>query len=406
MALASWIFGSLLLIFLVAFCFIIPEPTPSQAQIMHFIMAALSGFFAYFFVGDAVLKGNIKGQKLAAGGGFALFLVMQFLVDPSELRSAAGAFFPNWVRSDARIKDAQTILQRMHLLNKEPDGVRDIATSKALREFQERHDLRPDSLLSKETVAALHQLSENSLDRFHSMQPSGSMVPSAPVEMKSLQTNSSASESSPEKRTEADIGQKPLAISIKRVATESFAELLSKTENRTGVNYVLSIFSRELASNDPNNFWFDVYEDTKSGASFVTKAGVNLVSSDNHFSARDMSSEMEIDINERGDSSLDYLMSSQHPPTTIDSESEIHWTVDPRWSLPSMRWINYPNGAAWGRVAWSGSTLSSRFFAVTIITVQHQSVMRICVSHRNPVDVPVEWMEMDLAAHFSGFNSN
>jgi hypothetical protein len=152
--LAAWIFGSLLLVFLMAVALLIPDPTHGQMSLFRFFMALLAAFFSYFFVGHIALRGRILGQSVGAGGGFALFVLVQVL-DPFAIRSAAGDYLPQAVRPDVRLKDAQEDLHRLKLLPKEPDGIRDSPTTLAIRLFQAQNSLPTDGALSPRILQAL-----------------------------------------------------------------------------------------------------------------------------------------------------------------------------------------------------------------------------------------------------------
>lgn len=77
---ASWIFGSVLLVFLMAAVFI--DIDPSKLPIIRFFMALAAAFFALFFVGGVLLKGTLNGLFISATGGFVLFILMQFVFNP------------------------------------------------------------------------------------------------------------------------------------------------------------------------------------------------------------------------------------------------------------------------------------------------------------------------------------
>lgn len=78
---ASWIFGSVLLIFLMV-VFFKGGLDPDQRTLLRFFMALTSAFFAVFFVGGVLLKGTLNGLYISATGGFVLFILMQFVFDP------------------------------------------------------------------------------------------------------------------------------------------------------------------------------------------------------------------------------------------------------------------------------------------------------------------------------------
>lgn len=77
---ASWIFGGLILAFLMIIVFAPVEP--SKFPIIRFLMALSAGFFAVFFVGGVLLRGTLNGFFISATGGFVLFVLIQFVFDP------------------------------------------------------------------------------------------------------------------------------------------------------------------------------------------------------------------------------------------------------------------------------------------------------------------------------------
>lgn len=81
---ASWIFGSLLLLFLLGIIILRPALSDDQRVMIRFLMSLISAFFALFFVGGVLMKGTIKGFALSATGGFVLFILLQFIYNPFE----------------------------------------------------------------------------------------------------------------------------------------------------------------------------------------------------------------------------------------------------------------------------------------------------------------------------------
>jgi hypothetical protein len=88
-AAASWIFGAVLLIFLIVIVFLIPNASDTQKGIIRFLMALAAALFAFFFVGGVLLRGTVKGLFISATGGFVLFVLIQFVFDPFKLSSAS-----------------------------------------------------------------------------------------------------------------------------------------------------------------------------------------------------------------------------------------------------------------------------------------------------------------------------
>lgn len=85
--LASWIFGGLILIFLMIVVFV--DIQPNKFPIIRFLMALSSAFFAFFFVGGVLLEGTLKGLYISATGGFVLFILIQFVFNPFEVLPTA-----------------------------------------------------------------------------------------------------------------------------------------------------------------------------------------------------------------------------------------------------------------------------------------------------------------------------
>lgn len=91
--LATWIFGSVLLLFIFGVFTFAPEKLPEYKQrILAWLCAILAGFFGYFLTGSIRLRytaprlmpGGIGGIAVDAGGGIALFvLVLLWWTSPS-----------------------------------------------------------------------------------------------------------------------------------------------------------------------------------------------------------------------------------------------------------------------------------------------------------------------------------
>lgn len=75
----SWIFGTILLVFVFAVFWIAPDTLPSfKQQILAFSMALLAGLFGFFLTGDMTLAMQHKesSTSLKAAGGIALFVLV------------------------------------------------------------------------------------------------------------------------------------------------------------------------------------------------------------------------------------------------------------------------------------------------------------------------------------------
>ncbi len=155
MALGAWIFTPCLLLFLFIVAFLIPDPTPGQAALFRFFMALLAAFAGFFFIGNLMMKGTIFRQRYAAGGSVALFMLVEAVANPYAIRSQAGDYFPQFVRPDRQLEDAQAVLKEKGLLSKNPDGVRDTETTKAIREVQAEGQLPQNGALTSATLRAI-----------------------------------------------------------------------------------------------------------------------------------------------------------------------------------------------------------------------------------------------------------
>ena len=79
---AAWIFGSILLLFLILAFFLVPCLSSDQRGILRFLMALAGGLFAFFFVGGVVLEGKLRDLAISAAGGAAIFVLIQFVSNP------------------------------------------------------------------------------------------------------------------------------------------------------------------------------------------------------------------------------------------------------------------------------------------------------------------------------------
>ena len=78
---AAWIFGLLILLFLMAIVVFV-KIEPDKQPIIRFLMALSAGFCATFFLGQVVLHGKLGAMQISAAGGVALFILIQFVFDP------------------------------------------------------------------------------------------------------------------------------------------------------------------------------------------------------------------------------------------------------------------------------------------------------------------------------------
>jgi len=160
-AVASWVIGGSLLIVLVVVLFFIPEPTPFQRDITRYIMALLAAFFSYFFLGGVILRGNLAGQIFGSSGGFALFILVAFVVTPFDIKTSVADAVPSVLPADDTVTEAQTILSREGFYNGPITGRADSKTRDAIKEFQAAKAMKvdgfvldsPKSVLGKSTLS-------------------------------------------------------------------------------------------------------------------------------------------------------------------------------------------------------------------------------------------------------------
>lgn len=86
---ASWIFGSILVLFLFIVFFLVPCLSSDQRGILRFLMALAGGFFSFFFIGGVVLKGKLQDLVISAAGGVAIFILIQFVSNPFPATNCA-----------------------------------------------------------------------------------------------------------------------------------------------------------------------------------------------------------------------------------------------------------------------------------------------------------------------------
>lgn len=178
---AAWIFGTLLVLYLMVVALLLPEPAPFQEQVLRLLMASLAGFFSYFFLGAIVLKGRVDsiGKTITATGGFALFSLVYFFPSVTVLRSWAGEVMPSAIRRDPALQQVQAALSQSGLLSARPTGVRNWASTNALRDFQQQKGLPATGLLSPETLRSIANLPQKEV-------PTQNPGPASPENMAAL----------------------------------------------------------------------------------------------------------------------------------------------------------------------------------------------------------------------------
>lgn len=118
---ASWIFGGLLLLFLIMVVFLVPNATGTQQGVIRFLMALTAALLAFFFVGGVLLHGTLRGLAISATGGFVLFVLIQFVFNPFSIKQGPNNLPPDSVSanlpSGLRLRDAITFLAEIDSFN-------------------------------------------------------------------------------------------------------------------------------------------------------------------------------------------------------------------------------------------------------------------------------------------------
>jgi predicted lipid-binding transport protein (Tim44 family) len=79
MTTASWVFGSVLVPFLIAFVFWNPATLPGpQQMVVRLLGSVFAGLISAFFVGTMHLQATVRKIQIAAVGGFAAFCLVSF----------------------------------------------------------------------------------------------------------------------------------------------------------------------------------------------------------------------------------------------------------------------------------------------------------------------------------------
>src|SRR5260370_778453 len=88
---AAWLFGSVLLLVLCAIFVWMgrdEDLSSSRCVILRLFISLTGGLFATFFAGKVAAKGSVMGMPIAAAGGAAIFVLLQF--GPSPLPCGPG----------------------------------------------------------------------------------------------------------------------------------------------------------------------------------------------------------------------------------------------------------------------------------------------------------------------------
>lgn len=154
---ASAIAGGAILVFLAIVVFIMPEPTAFQRGVLRFFIAVGAAMLSTFFLGGVALQGSLAGSKVGAGGGFALFILIQFVFDPLKIQTVVADAAPGIVPPRQEVKLAQEVLSRSGAYDGEVDGIPGASTRRAIKEFQIDRGLPATGYVDPETVKAFQE---------------------------------------------------------------------------------------------------------------------------------------------------------------------------------------------------------------------------------------------------------
>jgi len=124
--------------------------------ITRFFMAIAAGFLVYFFCGGVIFKGTIVGNRISATGGFAVFVLIMFVVSPFDLETVVADVAPGVLPTDTAIMQAQRKLAQDGFYTGPVTGKADSRTREAVREFQKSKNLtQVDGYLGDATRVSL-----------------------------------------------------------------------------------------------------------------------------------------------------------------------------------------------------------------------------------------------------------
>ena len=158
---ASAIAGGAILLFLAVVIFVMPEPTGFQRGVLRFFIAIAAAMLATFFLGGVVLQGNLAGSKVGAGGGFALFILIQFVFDPLKIQTIAADNAPQLVPPRQEVRQAQEALSRVGAYGGAVDGIPGSATRSAIRKFQTEGGLPATGYVDPATEKAFQEAAKH-----------------------------------------------------------------------------------------------------------------------------------------------------------------------------------------------------------------------------------------------------
>ena len=121
--------AGVVLVCIIAVLFLIPEINDSQRDLLRWLIAIGSGAFATFFLGGVALEGTVGNFRIAAGGGFALFLIMLLLVDPlPRPESKQASTRPTTVNPSDRAAETVAVTSSSSITCDEPSAILPLRT--------------------------------------------------------------------------------------------------------------------------------------------------------------------------------------------------------------------------------------------------------------------------------------
>ena len=152
---ASAVIGCIVLVFLAAVVFLLPDATVTQRGLLRFFVALSAGLLATFFLGGVVLHGSIHGNSVGASGGFVLFILVQFVVNPWDAQAAVADRVPEAMTPSRDIRDAQSCLRAIGMYTGPANGLPNTQTRASIAGFQNEVQIPATGFLDGKTLVAL-----------------------------------------------------------------------------------------------------------------------------------------------------------------------------------------------------------------------------------------------------------
>ena len=131
------------------------ESNASPTSAREVFSGCLRSFARLLLRGQVLLRGKVRGQSISATGGFALFVLLQFLYDPFAAAPYVADVAPTIVRPSEDVKTTQQLLKKLGLYSGPISGLRDSATVAAVEKFQNKEGLPSDGYVTPETIRRL-----------------------------------------------------------------------------------------------------------------------------------------------------------------------------------------------------------------------------------------------------------